>query len=151
MGHRISATFLLLLATFSMAAQSFNAGNVTLANYLVRMYESAPFEGARIVDDYGSTMLACVLSLDGASFKDEATLSRVASVKAMSIASRFLNGAEISSETIIRMDDNVDGRSDTEIIEHIREKSIGYVKSLEQLTNFKNREGRIVFIFVTKQ
>lgn len=151
MKHIVIIIYLLLFASFDLCAQSFNMNNTALANYLVRMYEDNPFEGARIVDDYDSARLICVLSLDGAAYPDEATLNRIASVKAMSIASRFLNGAEITSDTIIHTHDKSNGQTDTEIIENIRERSIGYVKSVEQLTNFKNKEGRTVFIFSTKE
>ena len=42
-----------------------------------------------------------------------------------------------------------DGTSDAEIIENIRENSVGYVKALEQLTNFVRKDGLLVFIFIS--
>lgn len=150
MKHRFILIPFVLLAAFDLSAQSFNMSNYALANYLTRMYENAPFEGVRIVEDYDSSRLICILSLDESAYSNNAALNRVASVKAMSIVNKFLNGAEISTDTIIHTNEKVNGQSDTEIIEHIREKSIGYVKSIEQLTNFKNKDGRIVFIFSTK-
>ena len=42
------------------------------------------------------------------------------------------------------------GKSDVEVIEKIQENSIGYVKQLEQLTNFRRKDGKQVFIFITK-
>ena len=50
---------------------------------------------------------------------------------------------------IIHTTEKSDGTSDTEIIENIRENSIGYVKALEQLTNFRRKDGLQVFIFIT--
>ena len=50
---------------------------------------------------------------------------------------------------IIRTSEKSDGTSDTDIIENIRENSVGYVKALEQLTNFIRKDGLQVFIFIT--
>lgn len=75
-------------------------------------------------------------------------MSRVAAVKAMSQASRFFNGSSITDDLIIRTtEDSITGHSTTEIIESIREHSMGYVQGLEQLANFRAADGRQVFIF----
>ena len=65
----------------------------------------------------------------------------------MSQASRYFNGSEISSDLIVRSVEHSDGNSDSEIIENIREKSIGYVKALELLTSFEGKDKRMVFIY----
>lgn len=85
----------------------------------------------------------------GSYVQPEAALNRVASVKAMAQASRYFNGANITQDMIIRTSEKADGSSDTEIIENIRENSVGYVKALEQLTNFTRKDGLQVFIFIT--
>ena len=72
----------------------------------------------------------------------------MANVKAMAQASRYLNGSTISQDIIIHTTEKKDGTSDTKIIENILENSIGYVKALEQLTNFKREDGMQVFIFI---
>ena len=112
------------------------------------MYENAPFEGVRVVDDYESTYLISVLALEKSKYKQASVLNRVASVKAMAQASRFLNGSEITQDMIIRTSEKADGSNDTEIIENIHEHSAGYVQHLEQLTNFTRADGMQVFIFI---
>lgn len=140
----------LLISPFSLFAQSYNAEKVSFTNYLVRMYKAAPFSGVRVVDDYDDQYLISVLSLDKTKFPSEDAMNRVASVKAMSQASRFFNGSRITSDLIIRTSEKSDGTSDTEIIENIQENSVGFVKALEQLTNFSIEEAGIqVFIFST--
>ena len=124
--------FVFLLYTIGLHAQSYNSDRVAFINFLVRMYTHAPFEGVRVVNDYDNAYLISVLALDKAKYKTEAILNRVASVKAMAQASRYLNGSTISQD----------------IIENIRENSVGYVKALEQLTNFKREDGMQVFIFI---
>lgn len=129
-------------------AQGFNSNKVALTNFLVRMYNNAPFEGIRAIDDYENAYLISVLALDKSKYKTESALNRVASVKAMAQASSYLNGSTISQEMIIHTSEKVDKDSDVEIVEIIRENSVGYVKALEQLTNFTRADGMQVFIFI---
>lgn len=113
------------------------------------MYENAPFDGVKAVEDYDNAYLMSVIKLDKRKYKSEAALNRVASVKAMSQASRFFNGSNITEDMIIRTSEKADGTTDTEIIENITEHSVGYVKQLELLTNFPTEDGVQVFIFIT--
>lgn len=130
-------------------AQSYSQERTALTNFLVRMYENAPFEGVKAVEDYDNAYLMSVVKLDKAKYKSDSALNRVASVKAMSQASRFFNGSNITDDIIIRTTEKADGTSDTEIIENIRENSVGYIRQLEQLTNFAAPDGHQVFIFIT--
>lgn len=147
----IFASLILLLSGLSAKAQSYNAERTALTNFLVRMYNSAPFEGVKVVDDYDNTYLLSVLTLDKSKYPNESTINRVASVKAMSQASRFFNGSNITSDIIIRTSEKSDGSGDTEIIENIKENSVGYVKQLEMLTNFSaKQDGWQVFMYFKK-
>lgn len=147
----ILASVILLLSGLSAKAQSYNAERTALTNFLVRMYNNAPFEGVKVVDDYDNAYLLSVLSLDKSKYPNESAMNRVASVKAMSQASRFFNGSNITSEMIIRTSEKSDGSGDTEIIENIKENSVGYVKQLEMLTNFPaKQDGWQVFMYFKK-
>ena len=139
---------LLFMAILPLHSQSYSSDKVSFTNFLVRMYNNAPFEGVRAVDDYDHAYLISVLALDKAKYKTDAILNRVASVKAMAQASRYFNGSNITQDMIIHTSEKADGSSDTEIIENIREHSVGYVKALEQLTNFTREDGMQVFIFI---
>ena len=144
----IVCTFMMLLA-LSTNAQSYNSDRVSFTNFLIRMYNNAPFEGVRAVNDYDDAFLISVLALDKEKYKTEAVLNRVATVKAMANASRYFNGSNITQDMIIHTTEKSDGTSDTNIIENIRENSAGYVKALELLTNFRRKDGLHVFIFIT--
>ncbi|MBD5350742.1 MAG: hypothetical protein HDR89_07685 [Bacteroides sp.] len=149
MNRFIISIILAIISSFGLRAQSYNQERTALTNFLVRMYENAPFDGVKAVEDYENSYLMSVVKLDKEKYKTQSALNRVASVKAMSQASRFFNGSNITDDMIIRTTEKADGTSDTEIIENIRENSIGYVKQLEQLTNFTAKDGQQVFIFIT--
>lgn len=141
----------LLLTPFYSNAQNYNKEKTALTNFLVRLYENTPFDGVKAVEDYDNAYLMSVVKLDKTKYKSESALNRVASVKAMSQASRYLNGSTITYDMIIHTSEKADGTSDTDIIdiiENIREHSVGYVKQLEQLTNFETMDGNQVFIFI---
>lgn len=147
-GYRCFLILICCFVSLGIHAQGYNSNRIALTNFLVRMYNDAPFDGVRIVDDYEKAYLISVLALDKLKYKTEAALNRVASTKAMAQASRYLNGSTISQEMIIHTSEKVNKDTDVEIIETIRENSVGYVKALEQLTNFTRDDGMQVFIFL---
>jgi hypothetical protein len=78
-------------------------------------------------------------------------MNRVAQVKARQQANTFFNGSTISSDLVIKTTETKDSTSTettVEMIESIRENSLGFVEGLELLTNFQTDEGkRMVFVF----
>lgn len=140
---------LVLCCSIITFGQGNNTEKTAFTNFLIRMYENAPFEVVRAVDDYEHQYLISVLTLEKAKYPNESAMFRVARVKAMSQASRFFNGSNITSDLIIRASEKSDGTGGTEIIETIREKAVGFVKSLELLTNFDLEDGRVAFIYFT--
>lgn len=149
MKRKLLVILSLCIIGFSLYAQSYNSEKTALTNFLIRLYENAPFDGVKAIEDYDNAYLMSVIKLDKAKYKSESALNRVASVKAMSQASRFFNGSNITEDMIIKTTEKSDGTSDTEIIENIQEHSVGYVKQLEQLTNFSANDNEQVFIFIT--
>ena len=138
---------LLTLSLFESSAQSFNEERTAMTNFIVRMYKTAPFEGVKVFTDYEHSYLLSVLALDPAKYATPSAMNRVAEVKAMSQASKYFSGADITTDMIVRSVEHANGSADTEIIENIREKSIGYVKALEFLTSFDEENHRRVFIY----
>ena len=129
-------------------SQSFNADKTALTNFLIRMYKHAPFD-VKVVNDYNDNYLVSAVVLDPAKYGgNESTMLRVASVKAMSQASRYFNGSQISMDLIITTTEQSDGEVNTEVIEKIKENSIGYVNQLEHLSYFDNDSGQKVFLYV---
>ena len=142
---------LLLFIAFSSFSQSINDDKTSLTNFIKRMYNSAPFEGVKVIDDYDHQYFISVLSLEKGKFLNESTMNRVAQVKGQSQANIFFNGSTISSDLVIKTteDKSTDKPSTAvETIESIKENAMGFVKSMELLANFDNPDAkRMVFIF----
>ena len=142
--------FLLMfvLLPILMVAQNFNADKTALTNFLIRMYKHAPYD-VKVVNDYSDNYLVSAVVLDPAKYGgNESTMLRVASVKAMSQASRYFNGSSITADLLITTKEDADGNANTEIIEKIKENTVGYVNQLEHLSNFTNDEGKQVFLYM---
>lgn len=109
---------LFVMMSLGAYAQGYSSDKVAFTNFLVRMYNNAPFEGVRAVNDYDNAYLISVLVLEPIKYKNnESIINRVASVKAVAQASRYLNGSNITQDMIIHTTEKSDGTSDTEIIE----------------------------------
>ncbi|MEC4051121.1 hypothetical protein OX284_016925 [Flavobacterium sp. SUN046] len=134
--------------TFS---QSINDDKISITNFIKRMYNSAPFEGVKVIDNYDHQYFISVLSLEKGKYPNEAMMNRVAQVKGQSQANIFFNGSTISSDLVIKTTENKStDRTSTavETIESIKENAMGFVKSMELLNNFDSPDGkRMVFIF----
>ena len=151
MKNNLTIIFLLFIA-FSSYSQSINEDKTALTNFIKRMYNAAPFEGVKVIDDYDHQYFISVLSLEKAKYPNEAMMNRVAQVKGQSQANIFFNGSTISSDLVIKTTENKStdkpATSAVETIESIKENAMGFVKSMELLTNFDNPDGkRMVFIF----
>ena len=130
------------------SAQGINADTTALTNFLKRMYQHATFD-VKVVEDYDHHYLVSAVVLDPAKYGgNESTMMRVASVKAMSQASRYINGSSITADLLITTKEDADCNANTEIIEKIKENSIGYVNQLEHLSNFDNDSGQKVFLYM---
>jgi hypothetical protein len=144
---------LVILVSIKSYGQGFSDEKVSLSNFIKRMYAAKPFEGVKIVDDYDHQYLISVISLEKAKYTSEATLNRVAQVKAQSQASTFLNGATISMDMVITTKESKDSANNNttivETVEKIKQNSFGFSQGLELLTNFDNTNSlRIVFIYI---
>lgn len=147
---KILFTFFIAFSAISYS-QSINDDKISVTNFIKRMYNASPFEGVKVIDDYDHQYFISVLSLEKGKYPNEAMMNRVAQVKGQSQANIFFNGSTISSDLVIKTTENksTDKPSTAvETIESIKENAMGFVKSMELLTNFDNPDGkRMVFIF----
>ena len=145
----VTVSFLIVCCELSCMAQGYNQSNNDTARYLERAYMASPYEGVKVFTDYENTYLLSVVSLASNNYESSSAMNRVASVKAASQASKFFNGSQITSESIIRTVSKPDRAMDTTIEEVINENAIGYINMLELITSFEI-DNRSVFIYGKK-
>ncbi len=142
--------FILLLFPLSVFSQNYDEDRVNLANFLERMYNNAPFDGCRIVDDYDNSYFLSVVTLDKSKYKTMQVMNRVAQVKSQRNAGEFFNGTQTYSEFIIQtpLSKSKGGEPDvSESLEIIKSNSTGFVKQIQLLTSFEDNSGQTVFIY----
>jgi hypothetical protein len=148
---KVKLLFVLLVVSSLSYCQSINDDKTSITNFIKRMYNLAPFEGVKVIDDYDHQYFISVLSLEKGKYPNDSMMNRVAQVKGQSQANIFFNGSTISSDLVIKTTENksIDKpNTAVETIESIKENAMGFVKSMELLTNFDNPDGkRMVFIF----
>lgn len=149
---RLFITCFLSIFLFTAFSQQFSSNKVSLANFIARMYNSKPFEGVKVMQDYDNNYLVSVVILKVDSSKSESVLNRVASIKAKSNANLFISGSAITSESIIRTTEEKTKdtvKTKTEVTEIIKETANGFVQGMELLTSFDTDEGKQrVFVFI---
>lgn len=152
---KITKTIFLLAILFlfsnNVSAQGYDQERVQLVKFIERMYNNAPFDGCRIVDDYDNSYLLSVVALDKSKYKTVQIMNRVAEVKSQRNAGEFFNGSQSYTEMTIKTPKGEKHESDmTEVYELIRVNSIGYVKQMQLLTSFGDATGMFVFVYYKK-
>ncbi len=134
--------------TTNIFAQGYDQERIQLANFIERMYNNAPFDGCRIVDDYDNSYLLSIVALDKSKYKTPQIMNRVADVKSQRNAGEFFNGSQSYTEMTIKTPKGEEHESDmTEVYELIRTNSIGYVRQMQLLTSFEDSTGMMVFVY----
>ena len=67
--RKVLLSMMLCCFASMMYAQSFDQERIALSKFIERMYNSSPFEGCRIVDDYDNSYLLSVVELDKSKYK----------------------------------------------------------------------------------
>lgn len=147
----ILLSFLFIGMITNIFAQGYDQERIQLANFIERMYNNAPFDGCRIVDDYDNSYLLSVVALDKSKYKTTQTMNRVADVKSQRNAGEFLNGSQSYTEMTIKTPKGEEHEKDmTEVYELIQTNSIGYVRQMQLLASFEDSTGMMVFVYYKK-
>lgn len=131
-------------------AQGYDEDRINLSMFIERMYNSEPFDGCRIVDDYDNSYLLAVVTLDKAKYQNRMAMNRVAEVKSQRVAGEFFNGSHTYTEMVIRTPRSEKNGGDPELaetIEIIKIKSTGFVKQMQLLTSFDGEDNTKVYIY----
>jgi hypothetical protein len=142
---------ILFLFANGASAQGYDQERIQLAGFIERMYNNAPFDGCRIVDDYDYSYLLSVVTLDKSRYITAQIMNRVAEVKSQRNAGEFFNGSQSYTEMTIKTPKGEEHESDmTDVYELIRVNSIGYVKQMQLLTSFEDATSMQVFVYYKK-
>ena len=98
-----------------------------------------------MISDVDKCYLVCIVA-ESATANEYAT-QRKAEVKAMRYANEYLNGTQISSNTIVYTKETSDGYSYEEIEDFIESHAMGYVQTMQVISTFTTDAGKKVFVY----
>lgn len=114
-----------------------------LTDLVKESYKKTPFNGAKIIATTQANYFISVIALDTQKYSSQSIMDKVALLKAKQQANTLFNGSTISSDIILKTDNESTITSSSEII---KEYSMGFVEGLETLSNYISNEKK-VFIF----
>jgi hypothetical protein len=115
-----------------------------LSVFVKDAYLKQSYSGAKIISTPKCNYFVSVVSLDSQKYiSNPLMMDRVASIKAKQQANVLFNGSTISSDLVIKTDENSNIVTSTEII---KEQSMGFVEGLELLSKYSNGQNK-VFIY----
>lgn len=114
-----------------------------LSIFIKDAYNKQAFTGAKIISTPFVNYFVSVIALDSQKYTSVSMMDRVALIKAKQQANTLFNGSTISSDMIIKTDEQANVVSSTEII---REQSMGFVEGLELLSKYTDNQNK-VYIF----
>ncbi len=130
-------TMIIVASAFS---QSYNSDLNDLGQYVQRMYMNEPFEGARIVENVDNCYLISVVAEKPGN--NDYSTTRKAEVKGLNYANKYLNGAQVSQNTVVHTTENSKGYSFEEIEDFIESRSMGYVQTMQVLPMPEKPKGK---------
>ena len=152
---RLFILFIAITISTCAFSQGYNDTQAAMAMFVERMYNSEPFEGCRIIEDYDCNYLISIVALEKSKYKSTSSMNRVAQVKAQRNAGEFCNGTQGYSEFVVKTPQCKDNQAKdsmqlSEVFEVIKTKSTGYVKQLQLLTQFDSSDELKIYVFCTQ-
>ena len=118
----------------------------TLENFVFENYKTKKIDGVKLIVSPNNKYLVSIISLDNSKFLNNQERDKVAFMKAKQMTNTFLNGSIISSESIIKLDNN-GNVTENESNESIKENSMGFVSGVQLLETKEFQPNNIVYAF----
>jgi hypothetical protein len=121
----------------------------TLEQFLSASLRKKSFDGARIISSPNNKYMVSVVALENAKYTTSESRDKVAHMKAKQMVNTLVNGSTITSDVIIRTDEN-DQATEVTNTEVIREQAMGFIQGLELLSSQEIQPAKTTYIFYTK-
>ena len=165
MKHILFILFLFFFTLTSLAQIDNNASsnyqakvikkkNEKLAAYITNLYNESPFEGVKIVEEKDVSYLVSLTVQVISSHKTSSARNRVAQIKARRNAMVFLNGSNITTETILKTGETVTDNNVSyyeSYFDNIKENAAGFLDGMQVLTTFNSNTGKEYIYVIYKK
>jgi hypothetical protein len=122
---------------------------ITLEEFLTEIIQKKNVDGARIISAPGNKYIIATISLENMKYSSPEMRDKTAFMKAKQMVNTLVNGSTITSDQIIRTDEN-DKRTEVTNTEVVREHAMGFVKGLELLFGKEIISNKTTYVYYSK-
>ena len=121
----------------------------TLEEFITEFIKKKSIDGARIISAPANKYIVSTITLENAKYTTPEMRDKAAFMKAKQLVNTLVNGSTITSDQIIRTDEN-DKSTEVANTEIIREHSMGFIQGLELLFAKENSQNKTTYVYYSK-
>ena len=121
----------------------------TLEEFITEIIKKKSIDGARIISAPANKYIVSTITLENAKYTSPEMRDKAAFMKAKQLVNTLVNGSTITSDQIIRTDEN-DKSTEVTNTEIIREQSMGFIQGLELLFAKEITQNKTTYVYYSK-
>lgn len=122
---------------------------ITLEEFFTELIKKKSIDGARIISAPANKYIVSTITLENAKYTTSEMRDKAAFMKAKQLVNTLLNGSTITSDQIIRTDEN-DKSTEVTNTEIIREHSMGFIQGLAFLLAKEITQNKTTYVYYSK-
>lgn len=121
----------------------------TLDEFVTEILKKQMADGAKIIVAPNNKFIVTSISLENSKYSSPEMRDKAAFMKAKQFTNTLINGSTITSDQIIRTDEN-DSRTEVASTEIVREHAMGFIQGLELLFSRELTLNKTTYVYFTK-
>ena len=121
----------------------------TLEEFITEIIKKKSIDGARIISAPSNKYIVSTITLENAKYSTPEMRDKAAFMKAKQLVNSMVNGSTITSDQIIRTDEN-DKSTEVTNTEIIQEQSMGFIQGLELLFAKEITQNKTTYVYYSK-
>lgn len=121
----------------------------TLDEFFTGILKTKIVDGVKIISAPGNKYITASVSLENSKYTSSEMRDKAAFMKAKQFVNTMVNGSTITSDQIIRTDEN-DFRTEVRSTEVVREFAMGFIKGLELLFSKEITPNKTTYVYFAK-
>jgi len=121
----------------------------TLEEFITEIIKKKSIDGARIISAPANKYIVSTITLENAKYTTPELRDKAAFMKAKQLVNTLVNGSTITSDQIIRTDEN-DKSTEVTNTEIIRERSMGFIQGLALLFAKEITQNKTTYVYYSK-
>ena len=121
----------------------------TLEEFITEIIKKKSIDGARIISSPANKYIVSTITLENAKYTSPEMRDKAAFMKAKQLVNTLVNGSNITSDQIIRTDEN-DIRTEITSTEIVKEHAMGFIQGLELLFAKEITQNKTTYVYYSK-